>query len=145
TALSENRLNGYNALGVDIASSINRINYTDEAKNVLVKAFEGSYVDILLSFFKDFSPYRSFVLGVEDLRKKLISEGRSDLEALLFDSQGSLDTFENYVDEVEEEYEEKRSRNELNDSFVKHYEAFKDLNKALNNYLEFLDQSKAAY
>jgi len=143
-ALSSKRLDGLNNLGMNICQEINRINYSDHSKAVLNKNFEDKYVPILKRFFSEFYPYKCFESAVVDLRNKLNADGRVDLISLLFDNQGGLETFKNYVSELKEEHNELKN-NGASEGFIKHYEDFQGMNNMLDKYLDDLDILKARY
>jgi len=90
------RLDGYNLLGADVASSTSRFIYTAEAGDVLGTAFQEKYGSVIVSTFDRFAPFDAHASAALWLDQQLQAQANTKIRPILFEGQGIGRTFESH-------------------------------------------------
>ena len=102
------RLDGANILGADVAASTTRHSFTGETLKSLQESFSKRYARYIIKGFKDFRPYTAMATAASDVEVALRPQTDKRPHAMLFEGQGVLRVFRQYVEQLTKEAGEQR-------------------------------------
>ena len=97
------RLDGANILGTELAGNTTRNSFTAEALKGLQKSFRKRYQRYIIKGFQEFFPYVALATAASDVEVNLRPQTDKRLHAMLFEGQGVLRVFRQYVDDLSKE------------------------------------------
>jgi hypothetical protein len=102
------RLDGANLLGAELAASTFRNSFASEALKILLDSFNQRYRQYIIKGFQTFAPYVAHAAAASDIEINLRSQTDRRTHAMLFEGQGVLRVFTEYVDKLSSEAKEQR-------------------------------------
>jgi hypothetical protein len=102
------RLDGPNILGAELASNTTRFSFTAEALNGLLTSFKTRYLRYIIKGFQEFFPYTAMAAAASDIEVNLRAQTDKRTHAMLFEGQGVLRVFRQYVEDLTKEAAEQR-------------------------------------
>jgi hypothetical protein len=102
------RLDGANILGAELAASTTRHSFTSEALKGLQESFEKRYLRYIIKGFQEFHPYTALAAAASDIEVALRPQTDKRPHAMLFEGQGVLRVFRQYVEQLSKEAVEHR-------------------------------------
>ena len=106
------RLDGRNLLGEEVAKSTTRNMFTPDALKVLSDSFRSKYLRYIVKGFEDFYPYAAMARAASDTEVELRDKSDKRTHAMLFEGQGVLRVFRQYVDDLTTEEKEQKFLNQ---------------------------------
>jgi len=102
------RLDADNLLGADVVDSTTRHLFTIETRDVLLKSFAKRYSRYIIKGFQEFVPYAAFSSAASDVEIDLRGQTDKRTHSMLFEGQGVLRVFRQYVEDLTIEQKEQR-------------------------------------
>ncbi len=102
------RLDGANILGSELASNTTRFSFTTEALQALLESFRTRYLRYIIKGFQEFVPYAAMAAAASDVEVHLRSHTDKRTHSMLFEGQGVLRVFRQYVEDLTKEAAEQR-------------------------------------
>ncbi len=102
------RLDGANILGAELAASTTRHSFTAEALKGLQASFAKRYLCYIIKGFQEFHPYTALATAASDIEIALRPQTDKRPHAMLFEGQGVLRVFRQYVEQLSKEAVEQR-------------------------------------
>jgi hypothetical protein len=102
------RLDGANILGAELANNTTRFSFTTEALNGLLDSFKTRYLRYIIKGFQEFAPYAAMSAAASDIEVLLRAQTDKRTHAMLFEGQGVLRVFRQYVEDLTSEAKEQR-------------------------------------
>ena len=130
------RLDGQNLLGSELASSTTRVSFTPEALVTLQKSFKARYLRLIVDGFKRFGPYTAMAAAASDVEVALRPHTDKRPHSMLFEGQGVLKVFRNYLDQITEEAQEQKElkRSQTASELEAIIEELRALQSTVNDY-----------
>lgn len=100
------RLDADNLLGSDVVNATTRHLFTAETRDTLLKSFEARYLRYIIKGFQKFAPYAAFASAASDVEVHLRSQTDKRTHSMLFEGQGVLRVFRQYVETLTTEQKE---------------------------------------
>jgi hypothetical protein len=107
------RLDGANILGAELALNTTRHNFTTEALKELQASFRQRYLGYIIKGFKEFYPYTAMATAASDVEIALRPQTDKRPHSMLFEGQGVLRVFRQYVEQLSKEAVEQRELKRL--------------------------------
>jgi hypothetical protein len=107
------RLDGANILGAELASNTTRHSFTAEALKSLQESFAKKYLRYIIKGFQEFYPYTALATAASDVEVKLRPQTDKRPHSMLFEGQGVLRVFRQYVEQLTIEAREQRDLKHL--------------------------------
>jgi hypothetical protein len=107
------RLDGANILGAELAANTTRNSFTTEALKLLQASFAKRYLRYIIKGFQEFSPYTAQAAAASDIEIALRPQTDKRPHAMLFEGQGVLRVFRQYVEDLSKEASEQRELRRL--------------------------------
>jgi hypothetical protein len=102
------RLDGANSLGAEVAANTTRHSFTAEALKSLQESFSKRYKRYIIKGFQEFYPYTALATAASDVEIILRPQTDKRPHAMLFEGQGVLRVFRQYVEQLSKEAVEQR-------------------------------------
>jgi hypothetical protein len=102
------RLDGPNILGAELAGNTTRFSFTTEALNGLLESFKTRYLRYIIKGFQEFFPYTAMAAAASDIEVNLRAQTDKRTHSMLFEGQGVLRVFRQYVEDLTKEAAEQR-------------------------------------
>jgi hypothetical protein len=97
------RLDGPNILGAELAANTTRHSFTAEALKGLQESFDKRYLRYIIKGFQEFYPYTALATAASDVEVHLRPQTDKRPHAMLFEGQGVLRVFRQYVEQLSKE------------------------------------------
>lgn len=107
------RLDGANMLGTELAGNTTRNSFTAEALKGLQDSFKKRYQRYIIKGFQKFFPYVALAAAASDVEVNLRAQTDKRPHAMLFEGQGVLRVFRQYVEDLTKESAEQRELKRL--------------------------------
>lgn len=104
------RLDGANILGAELAANTTRYSFTAEALKSLQDSFRKRYLRYIIKGFQEFVPYAALAGAASDIEVNLRAQTDKRAHAMLFEGQGVLRVFKQYVEQLSKEAVEQRDQ-----------------------------------
>jgi hypothetical protein len=102
------RLDGANILGAELAGATTRSNFTTEALKGLMASFTDRYLKYIIKGFQEFHPYAALAAAASDVEVDLRNQTDKRTHSMLFEGQGVLRVFLQYVEDLTDAAREQR-------------------------------------
>jgi hypothetical protein len=103
------RLDGRNLLGDELAKNTTRNMYSPEAAKPLTASFREKYLRYIIKGFQEFYPYTAMARAASDTEVELRAKSDKRTHSMLFEGQGVLRVFRQYVDDLTTEEKEQKA------------------------------------
>jgi hypothetical protein len=103
------RLDGRNLLGDELAKNTTRNTYSPEATRPLTISFRQKYLRYIIKGFQEFYPFTAMARAASDTEVELRAKTDKRTHSMLFEGQGVLRVFRQYVDDLTTEEKEQRA------------------------------------
>ena len=105
-AMDQDRLDGRNLLGDEVAAATTRDAFTLEAAKTLAQRFDSKYGSFIVSAFENFHPYELHNRAVLNLESQLEAHEDRKLRPILFEGQGIGRVFEAHRNNLHQKLKE---------------------------------------
>jgi hypothetical protein len=106
------RLDGRNLLGEELAKNTTRNMFAPDALKLLSNSFREKYLRYIVKGFQEFYPYTAMARAASDTEVELRAKTDKRTHSMLFEGQGVLRVFRQYVDDLTTEEKEQKALNQ---------------------------------
>jgi hypothetical protein len=103
------RLDGRNLLGDELAKNTTRNMFAAEASKALTDSFRKKYLRYIIKGFQEFYPFTAMARAASDTEVELRAKTDKRTHSMLFEGQGVLRVFRQYVDDLTTEEKEQKA------------------------------------